>query len=172
MFLLYNRKKIFYSSLLILLIFSIEFILHDMKIPFLSLRQYPLKIDLIFVLLTFFVFYFERNYLIIYLACLLGLFQGFVTMSSDFGLIAFFKSTFIFLLTVIKNYNTLWNIYLKNLSVLLIYFLYFFFLYIIIYDPSLYNQIMNIIIFSLIQASILFFIFFIFNKILFNSKIF
>ena len=172
MFLLYNRKKLFYATLLILLIFSIEFILHDMKIPFLSLRQYPLKIDLIFVMLTFFVFYFERSYLIIYLGCLLGLFQGFVTMSTDFGLIAFFKSTFIFLLTVIKNYNTLWNNFLKKMSILLIYFLYFSLLHIIIYNPSEYSQIMNIFIFSFIEALILFFIFLIFNKILFNSKIF
>ena len=165
MYLLYNKKLIFKILLLISIIFFIEFTIDDIW-----LKNLPLKIDLMFVLLTFFVFYFEREYLVIYLAFIFGLLEEFSTSVNDFGLIAFLKSFFIFLITAIKSYNKLWSAYLKNFSIFIIYLFYFFFLNIISYGH--FNEILDILVLSSVETLISFIIFFIFNKILFNSKIF
>ena len=171
MSILYNKKHILSLIGIYFTIFLVELYLYDIRLPIKGLSYFPIKIDLIFIYLTILVFYFDKAYIIIYLAFLSGLIQGMIT-SVDIGLVSFLKSFFIFLFIVIKNYKNIWNYFLKLVMILGIYFIYYLIFYFIVYSPSDFNAFISYSSIGLVHAIILFIIFYIFNKLLFNSKLY
>ena len=171
MSILYNKKHILSLIGIYFTIFLVELYLYDIRLPIKSLSYFPIKIDLIFIYLTILVFYFEKAYIIIYLAFLSGLIQGMIT-SVDIGLVSFLKSFFIFLFIVIKNYKNIWSYFLKLVMILIVYFAYYLIFYFIVYSPPDFSAFISYSSVGLVHAVILFIIFYIFNKLLFNSKLY
>tara|TARA_Y100000590_G_scaffold434832_1_gene553568 strand:- start:1476 stop:1991 length:516 start_codon:yes stop_codon:yes gene_type:complete len=171
MSILYNKKHILSLVGIYFAIFLVEIYLYDIRLPIKSLNYFPIKIDLIFIYLTILVFYFEKAYIVIYIAFVSGLFQGMVT-SVDVGLVSFLKSFFIFLFILIKNYKNIWNYFLKLVMIFSIYFIYYLIFYFIVYSPSDLNTFISYSSIGLVHAIVLFVIFYIFNKLLFNSKLY
>ena len=68
MSILYNKKHILYLIGIYFAIFLVELYLYDIRLPIKGLSYFPIKIDLIFIYLTILVFYFEKSYIIIYVA--------------------------------------------------------------------------------------------------------
>tara|TARA_Y100001970_G_C14190179_1_gene834880 strand:- start:764 stop:1279 length:516 start_codon:yes stop_codon:yes gene_type:complete len=167
MFMLYNRKLILGIGIIATLVFIVEFYLPKFGFQYSGNRAYVFKLDLMLLYLAFLVFYLKNSYYVIYISFFVGIMQG-LALEFDIGLLAFLKSLFSFMLTIIKKYNIIWNNYFKYLAIYLIFFLYFF----LNYSLEDYFQIMELLFISSFHSISLFSLFFMFNKIFFNSKIF
>ena len=124
-----------------------------------------INLDLILLFLTFLVFS-NGDYKIIYAAFFFGLLQDIIINNEHLGLFSFLKSISVYLLLGIRNYDSIWNARVRSLCILCIFFLHFFIYYFIIHD-----QIYSMIIFvSLLQSIVCFIIYYLFNRLFFNTK--
>ena len=162
MYSLFN-KHIIYNFLVCVLIFLMQGFAPKIFIS----DSISVSLDFLLVLVTFLVF-FNQTFYIIILAFIFGLLQDLIVNVEVIGLCSFIKSLSVYYISKIKLNNNLWNRYFKFSYILFIYFAHFLIYY------SIVNSELNFLIVSLsflhsISALI---VFFIFEKILFNSKLF
>jgi len=161
MFLLFNKNFKLKLLLISLIVFTIQINLP----PIFLFNYFKVNLDLFLILLTFLVFV-RPTFLLIILGFIYGLVNDIVINIEQIGLMSFIKGATVYMLLYIRNYDTIWNWYMKFLVICLIYLIHFGIYFSIIYDYF------NIYIFtlSIIQAIISLFVFYIFNKLIFNLK--
>ena len=130
------------------------------------LNEFPITIDFFLVCLTVLVFL-NHTYHIIFFAFLLGLFQDFVVQFEMIGLYAFIKSLSVFCIGYSKQFNHLW---IRNIKLLYIFLVYFF--HFLIYLSVLLNYSFTMIIIgAFFQACICFVLFYLIERIFYNTKL-
>jgi len=149
MFLLSNRiiNYIFLTSLI--LVFQILF----PSIPIFD--NFQISLNLILIYFTF-LSLLNGSYKLIFYAFLYGLFLDIVISVDQIGLSSFIMSLSVFLLLSTKNYENLWSLKMKYISIFLIYLFHFLFYYFILY----LDFFSVIILISIFQASFSFILFF------------
>ena len=149
MFLLSNRiiNYIFLTSLI--LVFQILFP------SILIFDNFQISLNLILIYFTF-LSLLNGSYKLIFYAFLYGLFLDIVISVDQIGLSSFIMSLSVFLLLSTKDYENLWSLKMKYISIFLIYLFHFLFYYFILY----LDFFSVIILISIFQASFSFILFF------------
>ena len=152
MFLSFNNKSylILSVSLVVLLIQS--------NLPSVVVyNNNRINLDLVLVFLTSLVFL-RNSYKIIIIGFTYGLIQDLIMGVDQLGVFSFIKSSAVFLLLYVRQYDTIWDRKTKLLYVFLIYFIHFTLYYSIIYN-EFYFIILSISLFQTISTFILFILF-------------
>ena len=152
MYLSFNNKFyfIFFISLIILLI--------QANLPSIIIyNNNRINLDLVLVFLTVLVFL-KNSYKIIIIGFFYGLIQDIIMSVDQLGVFSFIKSTTVFLLLYIREYDTIWDKKIKFLYIFLIYFIHFALYYSIIYN-EFYFIILSMSLFQTVSTFILFILF-------------
>ena len=159
MYLLFN-KKLFYNVFICAFVIMVQSFAPKIYIT----DNINVTLDFLIILITFLVLLKDTFY-IVFLGFFMGLLQDMVINSYAIGLCSFIKSLSVYYISKIKLNNNLWKRSYKFIYILLIYFLHFAVYYFVV--SSNFNFL--IIGLSFLHALSAFIIFYIFEKILFNS---
>ena len=156
------RRKLlihFFSAILIVFLQS--------YIPVIYFSNLNFSPDIILVYLVFIGMIYGRFYTIL-IGFSLGIFQDFITQSSIIGLFSLLKSMMGYSLGTLLLYKNIWDIRTKLVFVFFNFIIHFFiYFYVVMNHLSDWN---NLIIYTLVQSTITFIIFWLFNRIIFNSR--
>ena len=164
MFSLYNNK--IYSFIQCSLV-SVILILIQAYMPKIWLfAEFDISIDLFLIFLTLLLLN-NQIYLVILYSFFLGLFQDFVVQVDMIGSYALIKPFTVYFLGVLKSFSHQWSNLNKMFYLLVIYLFHFLIYYYIMVNSSLFI----IFILSIIQSLVCLFLFYIFEKLIYNSNI-
>lgn len=138
-------------------------------IPAFKFNEILIQPDLILVLITFVALQLGGDFAIIF-GFMNGLIQDFTTQNSLIGILTLSKSITVYSVHFIQKFNTIWTREIKMLYIFGAYLLHnlIYYYFYLSGDVSLFSAGIFII---LIQSTISFLIFIIFEKILFKSKL-
>ena len=161
MYSLFNKNIIFNISICALVIF-----MQSLAPKIYISTSFNVSLDFLLILLTFLVLL-KDTYYIVFLGFFLGLFQDMVINSHAIGLCSFTKSLSVYYISKIKLNNNLWNRSYKIIFIFLVYFFHFMIYYFVT------TSIVSFLVVSLsfLHALSALIIFYIFEKILFNSRL-
>ena len=164
MFSLYNNK--IYSFIQCSLV-SVILILIQAYMPKIWLfSEFDISIDLFLIFLTLLLLN-NQIYLVILYSFFLGLFQDFVVQVDMIGSYALIKPFTVYFLGVLKSFSQQWSNLNKIFYLLVIYLFHFLIYYYIMVNSSLFI----IFILSIIQSLVCLFLFYVFEKLIYNSNI-
>jgi len=164
MFLLSNKKNNYFIKFFII---SLILIFIQSYMPKIWIfEEFDISIDFFLIFLTLIVLNHEV-YLVIICAFALGLFQDFVIQINMIGSYALIKPFAIYFIGMLKNFKHLWTYTYKIFYLFIIYFLHFMIYYYIMVNNSFFI----ICILSLIQSFICLLLFYIFEKLFYNSQV-
>ncbi len=164
MFSLYNNK--IYSFIQCSLV-SVILILIQAYMPKIWLfAEFDISIDLFLIFLTLLLLN-NQIYLVILYSFFLGLFQDFVVQVDMIGSYALIKPFTVYFLGVLKSFSQQWSNLNKIFYLLVIYLFHFLIYYYIMVNSSLFI----IFILSIIQSLVCLFLFYVFEKLIYNSNI-
>jgi len=164
MFLLSNKKINYFIKFFII---SLILIFIQSYMPKIWIfEDFDISIDFFLIFLTLVVLNHEV-YLVIICAFALGLFQDFVIQINMIGSYALIKPFTIYFIGMLKNFKHLWTYTYKIFYLFIIYFLHFMIYYYIMVNNSFFI----ICILSLIQSFICLLLFYIFEKLFYNSQV-
>ncbi len=159
MFLSYN--KIIYYIIISILLFTFQ-----VNFPtIIFFNEHEINIDLFLVFITF-LSILIGSYKIIIFSFFYGLVLDIVFSTNAVGLLSFITSFTSFLLISLKDYDNLWNINMKFITIFFIYLFHFLLYYIILLNDSL----LTVFLISLFQALFTFIVFFIISKFIVKVK--
>ncbi len=157
MYLLYNNKLIIYILLLSIVIFALQ-----INFPVIYIYdQFYLYFDFVLIFLVVLCYRIDE-YKVILLSFLFGLGQDLIINIDHIGLLSFLKCTIIFLISLTNKYRFIWRKTFKFFILFLLFFIHFFFYYLIVS----YNSYYSIIIISLCQSIVCYFLFYMIDNFL------
>ena len=161
MYLSYN-KNLFYSVLVCIFVVIIQSFAPKIYIT----DNINVSLDFLLILITFLILL-KNTFYVVFLGFFIGLLQDMLINSYAIALCSFIKSLSVYYISKIKLNNNLWKRSYKFIYILLIYFLHFM-VYYFVMSASL-----NFLIFllSFLHALSALIVFYIFEKILFNSHL-
>ena len=161
MYLLFNKNLIFNVLICAFVVFL------QSLAPNIYINDYiSVSLDVLLILITFLALL-NRTYYIVFLGFFIGLFQDMVINSYVIGLCSFIKSLSAYYISKVKLNNNLWNRFHKVIYLFLIYFLHFFFYYFVtVADFSFL-----VLILSFLHAFSSLVVFYVFEKIIFDSTL-
>ena len=99
----------------------------------------------------------------------MGLIQDFSTQAELLGVLSFSKSITAYLIGSIYNYKTIWSKEVQH-AVILISYIVHFFLYFYLFSRTFFD-LYYLSIFILLHSAIVFFLFLLFNNLVFKNKL-
>ena len=162
MYLLFNNYR---NTINIIVVSSILIVLQS-YLPVVKIsNSLFLYVDLLLIYLTYLSLN-RKLYSIIIVAFFVGIFQDFIIQNDVIGLYAFLKILSVYFISYLKNIKSLWNTAFKLFYLICIYFFHYF-----IYHFIFINELtFTLILFILLESILNVFIFFIIDKILYQSN--
>ena len=162
MYLLFNNYKIIIKIILI----SFILIVIQSYFPVVKIsNNLFLYVDLLLIYLTYLSLN-RKLYSVIIVAFFVGVFQDFIIQNDVIGLYAFLKILSVYFISYLKKIKSLWNITFKLFYLVCIYFFHYFIYHFIFINELTFTLVLFIVLESILNV----FLFFIIDKILYQSN--